>query len=81
MPNLLYIISDQHNPFVTGCYGDAVVSTPHLDALAARCPPPPPPAAPGWPYFTAHPTQGARDRAITPNPSENFIWGYMGLRP
>ena len=35
-PNLLYIHSDQHNPFVTGCYGDTVVETPHLDRLAGR---------------------------------------------
>ena len=35
-PNLLYIHSDQHNPAVTGCYGDPLVKTPHLDALAAR---------------------------------------------
>ncbi|SVD09975.1 uncharacterized protein METZ01_LOCUS362829, partial [marine metagenome] len=35
-PNLLYIHSDQHNPAVTGCYGDALVETPHLDGLAAR---------------------------------------------
>ncbi len=34
-PNLLYIHSDQHNPFVTGCYGDPLVETPHLDRLAA----------------------------------------------
>ncbi len=34
-PNLLYIHSDQHNPFVTGCYGDPLVATPHLDRLAA----------------------------------------------
>ena len=34
-PNLLYILSDQHCPFVTGCYGDALVETPHLDGLAA----------------------------------------------
>ena len=34
-PNLLYILSDQHCPFVTGCYGDPLVETPHLDALAA----------------------------------------------
>lgn len=33
-PNLLYIHSDQHNPFVTGCYGDPQVETPHLDRLA-----------------------------------------------
>ena len=26
-PNLLYLHSDQHNPFVTGCYGDPVVET------------------------------------------------------
>ena len=35
-PNLLYIHSDQHNPFVTGCYGDPVVQTPNLDRLAAQ---------------------------------------------
>ena len=35
-PNLLYIHSDQHNPAVTGCYGDSLVQTPHLDGLAAR---------------------------------------------
>ena len=35
-PNLLYIHSDQHSPFVAGCYGDDVAITPHLDALAAR---------------------------------------------
>ena len=35
-PNLLYIHSDQHSPYVTGCYGDPTVETPHLDALAAR---------------------------------------------
>ena len=34
-PNLLYILSDQHCPFVTGCYGDPLVATPHLDGLAA----------------------------------------------
>lgn len=33
-PNLLYIHSDQHNPHVTGCYGDQVVQTPNLDRLA-----------------------------------------------
>ena len=35
-PNLLYIHTDQHNPFVTGCYGDPLVQTPNLDRLAAR---------------------------------------------
>jgi choline-sulfatase len=34
-PNLLYIHSDQHNPYATGCYGDPLVRTPNLDALAA----------------------------------------------
>ncbi len=33
-PNILLIHSDQHNPFVTGCYGDPLVQTPHLDSLA-----------------------------------------------
>ena len=35
-PNILYIQSDQHNPNVTGCYGEETVRTPNLDALAAR---------------------------------------------
>jgi choline-sulfatase len=35
-PNLLYIHSDQHNPFVMGCAGDPLVATPNLDGLAAR---------------------------------------------
>ena len=35
-PNLLYIHTDQHTPFVTGCYGDRLVQTPHLDRLAAN---------------------------------------------
>ena len=35
-PNLLYIHSDQHNPYIMGCAGDGVVETPHLDRLAAE---------------------------------------------
>ena len=33
-PNLLYLHSDQHSPFLAGCYGDPLVETPHLDRLA-----------------------------------------------
>ena len=35
-PNLLYIHSDRHNPYVTGCYGDDLVKTPNLDKLASE---------------------------------------------
>jgi len=35
-PNLLVVMSDEHNASVTGCYGNPIVRTPHLDALAAR---------------------------------------------
>lgn len=35
-PNLLYIHSDQHSPFVAGCYGDTLVQTPNLNRLAAQ---------------------------------------------
>lgn len=35
-PNILFIFSDQHTQKVTGCYGDGIVQTPHLDRLAAR---------------------------------------------
>jgi len=35
-PNLLIIMSDQHSPHILGCYGDPVVRTPRLDALAAQ---------------------------------------------
>jgi choline-sulfatase len=34
-PNVLMICSDQHTPRVLGAYGDRVVATPNLDALAA----------------------------------------------
>ena len=35
-PNILLILSDQHNPHVLGCAGDEIVRTPNLDRLAAR---------------------------------------------
>ncbi|MBN1401115.1 MAG: sulfatase-like hydrolase/transferase [Anaerolineae bacterium] len=35
-PNILCIMSDEHDPGVTGCYGDPWVATPHLDRLAQR---------------------------------------------
>ncbi len=35
-PNILFIESDQHNPAVIGAYGDTVIQTPNLDALAGR---------------------------------------------
>lgn len=31
--NVIFIISDQHNPNVAGCYGDSVAITPNIDAL------------------------------------------------
>ena len=35
-PNILMIMSDEHDPAVMGCYGDPIVQTPHLDGLAER---------------------------------------------
>lgn len=35
-PNVLLIMSDQHNADVMGCAGDPVVRTPNLDAIAER---------------------------------------------
>lgn len=32
--NVVFIISDQHKTKVTGCYGNSVVKTPHIDKLA-----------------------------------------------
>ncbi len=34
-PNVLWIMSDEHNPYVLGCYGDPIVETPNIDSLAA----------------------------------------------
>ncbi len=35
-PNIIYILSDQHNPLVMGCAGDPYVRTPNIDALQKR---------------------------------------------
>lgn len=35
-PNVLVIMSDEHNASVTGCYGNKIIQTPNLDRLAAR---------------------------------------------
>ena len=34
--NTLIICCDQHNPHITGCYGNPLVRTPNIDALARR---------------------------------------------
>src|SRR3954464_8105370 len=34
--NVLVLMTDEHNPRITGCYGDPLVKTPALDSLAAR---------------------------------------------
>jgi len=34
--NLLFIMSDEHQRNVTGCYGHPIVQTPNLDRLPAR---------------------------------------------
>jgi choline-sulfatase len=34
--NLVFILSDEHQRDVTGCYGNRVVRTPHIDGLAAQ---------------------------------------------
>jgi choline-sulfatase len=35
-PNVLFLMSDEHPVFMTGCYGHRSVKTPTIDALAAR---------------------------------------------
>jgi len=35
-PNILLIMSDEHDPAVSGCYGHPLVQTPNLDRLAAQ---------------------------------------------
>lgn len=35
-PNIVVIMSDQHNKKVLGCYGDNIVRTPNLDRLASE---------------------------------------------
>ncbi len=35
-PNIMLIMSDEHNQRVSGCYGDTIVKTPNIDSLAAQ---------------------------------------------
>lgn len=34
--NILFILSDEHNRAITGCYGNTIVQTPNIDRLARR---------------------------------------------
>lgn len=34
--NVLFILSDEHNRNISGCYGNQIVQTPNMDALSAR---------------------------------------------
>ena len=34
--NVLFLMSDEHSREIAGCYGNSIVRTPNLDALAAR---------------------------------------------
>ena len=34
--NVLFIMSDEHNRELAGCYGNRIIRTPNIDALAAR---------------------------------------------
>ena len=34
--NVVYILSDRHNPEQTGCYGSPIARTPHIDRLAEQ---------------------------------------------
>lgn len=34
--NVLFILSDEHARDISGCYGNQIVKTPHIDALSAR---------------------------------------------
>jgi len=35
-PDILILMTDQHNPYCLGCAGDALIWTPNIDALAAE---------------------------------------------
>ncbi|MFX0103519.1 MAG: sulfatase-like hydrolase/transferase [Candidatus Hodarchaeota archaeon] len=35
-PNIIVIMTDEHDPSVTRCYGDEIVQTPNIDKLAAE---------------------------------------------
>jgi choline-sulfatase len=35
-PNILLIMTDEHNAAVMGCAGDKIARTPHLDNLASQ---------------------------------------------
>ncbi len=35
-PNILLIMSDEHNQRVSGCYGNQIIKTPNIDSLAAQ---------------------------------------------
>ncbi|NQZ70195.1 MAG: sulfatase-like hydrolase/transferase, partial [Lentisphaeria bacterium] len=73
-PNILIIMSDQHNKHVLGCYGDKIVRTPNLDRLAAQ----------GMRFDNAYTPAPlcvpARMSFMTGRtPTNNQVWGNHGL--
>src|SRR5580700_8922433 len=34
--NLVFVLSDEHQRDISGCYGNSLVRTPHIDGLAAH---------------------------------------------
>lgn len=75
-PNILILLADQHSPRVLGCYGDPVVRTPNLDALAARG------VVMEQTYCQAPVCVPSRMSLLTGrHPSENRVWSNADLLP
>ena len=53
-PNIIYLLADDLGYGELGCYGQQLIETPHIDALASSpsasptSPAPPPPSRAGW---------------------------------
>ena len=69
-PNIIIIISDQHNPHVMGCAGNPIIQTPNLDTRLRV-------AGPGFAMRIAPiPSARLRDRALCPHITP-ATWAFM----
>ena len=86
-PNFLFFITDQHRADHVGCYGNSIVRTPHLDALAQRASYDPQSASISSAYVSGYNDYARRelhwgeDKVFKPSIGTYRTWNWQHQQP